>query len=88
LSSDQQDLLVNFLMMQQTPSAPADAEAVSAGGTAAPKSVPAAKTVPPGNGTKNVTAVRLASILLLTLVFLVSLLIYLRGAPKGADKES
>jgi hypothetical protein len=62
--------------------------AATAGGTVATKAVPAAKTVPPGSGTRNVTAVRLASILLLTLVFLVSLLIFLRGGPKGSDKES
>jgi hypothetical protein len=88
LSSDQQALLVTFLMEQQTPSAPADAGAATASGTVATKAVPAAKTVPPGSGTRNVTAVRLASILLLTLVFLVSLLIFLRGGPKGSDKES
>jgi nitrite reductase (NO-forming)/hydroxylamine reductase len=88
LSGEQQEIIVTFMMEQQTPTAPTESvDEAPEGGKPAPKAVPAAKTVPPSTS-RNVSAVRLASILLLTLVFLVSLFIFLRGAPDDAGEDS
>jgi hypothetical protein len=84
LTLEQQKTLVNFLMAQQTPSRPADrttAEEIQS----APKAIPAAKQAIQTAQNNNITTFRIASILLVSLVFLISLLIYLRGE-QGEDE--
>ena len=85
LTPEQQEDLVAFLSAQQTAAEP---ENVAAPEVIEPSSeaLPAAEQ----SGARNygVTAVRVASILLLSLVFLVSLFIYLRGEAGGNDEGS
>jgi hypothetical protein len=88
LTSEQQEIMVSYLLEQQMP--PGQVEVVEAPESSepAPKAFPAAKQPVHTTNGRNVTAVRLASILLLTLVFLVSLLIYFRGAPDDSGGEN
>ena len=78
LTPEQQEILVAFLLAQQTP-VQSEIVATPEQSQTAPKVFPAAKQTSRGTGNNRIVAIRVASILLLSLVFLMSLLIYLKG---------
>ncbi len=78
LSEEQQGILVEFLLTQQQSGEQAPAAAPEAV-EPAPKTIAAAKQATQGLPEAQLLALRIASALLLILVFLISLLIFLRG---------
>ncbi|MFL7871625.1 MAG: hypothetical protein AB8I58_22540, partial [Anaerolineales bacterium] len=86
LTLDQQRTVVTYLMAQKTPPQPETASTAE-NAQPAPKVIPAAKQAIQRAQNNNATAVRIASVLLLSLVLLISLLVYFRGESSGDDLE-
>jgi hypothetical protein len=87
LTLDQQKSLVTYLLAQQTPPKQ-DVTETDEDIQPAPKVIPSAKQAIQRVQNNNVAAVRIASILLLSLIFLISLLVYFRGEPSEDNEES
>ncbi|MFN2171773.1 MAG: c-type cytochrome [Candidatus Promineifilaceae bacterium] len=85
LTLEQQKTIVAYLMTQQTPSQP-ETGTTATDAQPAPKVIPSAKQAIQTAQNYNIIAFRLASVLLLSLVLLISLLVYYRGE-SGEDNE-
>lgn len=87
LTPEQQEAVVSFLLEQQTP-VQQELLATPEHVQSAPKAFPAAKQSARVIENSRIMAIRVASVLLLSLVFLISLLIYLKGERVDDDEEA